>query len=358
MKKIVSTLIVLCLVLSTIPFSLATNTDSEELFVQSADCPETYIQYVKENVSRFTTALIESKEIPANSAIIIGTPFCFTTNTNIFYFPVFVDNEFTFLFRVFSVSSNTIEGIMSKFLVKEISEYLGNTSQQTPLSLYTDGNAIKARQRTTTQTIFEYPEDACLSSENDINQASEYSLDAINIAEPIMSVQLTAASYSYPAYKYLDLDICETQGNDSWCTAYSGSIILRYLGYTSVKARTIMSYYYPSPKTTDSLSYLKIAEYANQLGVRATAKNSTLTNDQLKAQLNSNMPVYTTMENVSNPSSHHAVVLRGYSDSAKVWSIWNPWYADYEIYSYGGNYIPTGKTTRYAYCNTVYNWTK
>lgn len=247
---------------------------------------------------------------------------------------------------------------MSKFLVKEINEYLDTTSQQAPLSLYTDGNAIKIRQKTVTQTIFEYPENICLSSENDMNQSIDCSFDAINIAEPIMSVQSTASLYSYPAYKYLDLDICETQGNNSWCTAYSGSIILRYLGYTSVKARTIMSYYYPSPETTDSLSYLKIAEYANQLGVRATAKNSTLTNDQLKTQLNSNMPVYTTMENISKPSSHHAVVLRGYSDSVKVWSIWNPWYSDYEIYSYGGNYIPTGTTTRYAYCNTVYNWTK
>lgn len=98
MKKFVSALIALCLVLSTIPFSLATDTNSEELFVQSADCPIAYIQYIKENISRFTTSLIESKEISVDSVISVGTPFCFITNTNIFLYLLTMNLHFYFEF--------------------------------------------------------------------------------------------------------------------------------------------------------------------------------------------------------------------------------------------------------------------
>ena len=363
MKKLISIILTIVLALSlgsTIAFAeTGSNYADTQLFIETTPCPQEYIEYAEENISGFVESYNEESVI--YSTITVGTPFAFLDyEADVYYFPIICDGVIKYIFRVYPSQNNGFDAAMSSFLAAELEILASQTSVSTPLKLNRIGNDIVATVNNNKYVLFSYPEDMNdLSSQISTTATATIPVTTVvnSKADVGIDVEITTAStYATNSWSYyIDLDITETQGSNSWCAAYCTSTILRTLGYNST-AEGVMSIFYRRPGASDSISREQVVTYANSRGLNPIRVESTVAYETLRDDLRSNRPVYFSM---TRTGENHAVVLRGYNSRRSTWSIWNPWFTSYETFSMGGTYVPTGyssSTHSYTYARTIYNW--
>lgn len=339
------------------------------LYVLSAPCSEDIISQIVTQAPSLIMSAEESSSIPLNTQI--GHPFSYTDGPNqTFFFPVFINGLVKYTIRVTPSGSNYY-GTISDFLVDELNSLYdeSQTNESSPASFYVDGNQLMLDLGESTTCIYEFlPHENIVSSSANLQSLivnSPVTLTAQNISDPLPLPDVPVLAYNNTSYVYLDTTR-ETQGSETWCMAYCVAILARLRGYSNCVAETVMSYFFGSnPSTTATLSDARAAEYAHAIGLsNVVSYGGYLDTFTIKSLLGGD-----TWDGVKSPlilsmyrpatNSYHATVLRGYNTSS--WSIWNPWYSDYESFTIGGYYTArNGSVFQYNGTSnagrTIYNW--
>lgn len=342
-KRAVIYITVLFIMVMKYPFSVEAHEYKNFCYILSYDCPQSYYEYARNNLSNFIMSDEYAKEF---TDIYIGTPFSFSDlNAGVYYFPVICDGSLKFLFRVYP-DGDSFSAVLSEGLVEELSALASNTSTDTPMELHFLDRKIFAVINDEDYEIYTYP----LYCENSTSELIDRQLfSVINIYDD--SGIVINLSNNRDFSKYLSLSINETQGyNNHWCTAYCLASIIRTRKNISVSANDLMTIVYgANPSQSLSFPWINPSGYdvahvsmlynMYPMVLYTTASDTTLINE-----IDANRPCIVGMTSVS---INHAVVLRGYSTTG-IWSIWNPWYSYYENYSMGGSYLPAGYPVSYT----------
>lgn len=337
-----------------------TEGQSNDLYVLTYDCPTEIIEYTKENISRaIRSAMKDDGNIFTESEIKVGQPFTYGEYINhMFTFPVYTDDKIIYTFRAGYSPDGRICGTLSKFLVDELNEYIGATTDSEPLRLHiaektlygTVNNDVKALA-----TFGFYEED---SNEDQQQSRANAKLVVENLSDYLKFTPSLNTTRD-PA-RYINLSITEVQPKESiWCVAYATAAILRTQLKISSTAKGIMNYY--ELDESDTLSMKMALAYAQMSGLESASYVSYgLTDSQLMAEIDSFSPVLEGMEASNYPGFSHAVVLRGYSVADIEWSIWDPMYRSYQYYSMRDLYLtPDGYYFDYLRDRrTIYNYHK
>lgn len=380
-KKVIAVVLILVMLglLGTSELK-AKETEGKGLYIISKKCSQGYIAYAENKIHDFICGS-DLEEQYKDKKIYLGTPFSFINeNADIFYFPIICNEEIIYMLRVFPVGDDRYEGILGKTFVDDLNEIKKYASNKTPMAISMESNMVVAYVGKERKVLIEYPTYFCDNSKPvtdsyliKIINKREYEYDTVNIYEK--STQITFVEEDFrlqyesndrgiltPNYKYLSTPIIETQGNDSWCTAYSTAWIIRYI-FTALSDNTsaydVMCSQYTNPTSSDSLYDTDAVTYGYMRGLNPVHVSYTLSDTTLINQIVALRPVFLNMQRFDNSGNdyYHAIVLRGYSSTYSTWSVWNPWYSYYDTFSMGGNYVPAGATTiTYYYYHTVYNW--
>lgn len=349
--------------------------NSNAIYILSKKCPDEYKDYAYSNVRDFILS-VEKSEIPCYGEVSMGTPFSFANpDSNIFYFPILINGEICFTLRVFQNSDGIYDGILSKAYVSELNALTVKSSSEQPIVLMMENDSVVSYIDKKRMVIFEYPEGTfeCTSNvpveyvEQKLNsRSSDYEVVNIieNSEENIFSVtdnmnsENNVQTRANPSYKYLSTPIIETQGDESWCAAYSTAWIVRYKKGDNTKAIDIMRYFHNNPSSDTALTRSQVVLYGNYRALSPIEYAQPLSQSALISQIVASKPVYLSMQRLGNGEhANHAVVLRGYSTTTNKWSIWNPWYSYYDAFTMGSTYVPAGNSTaEYTYVRTIYNW--
>jgi hypothetical protein len=331
---------------STVSFTaLADSSTPTSCFIASLDCPEEYVLYAKENLSRFVLSMNPNV---GSSKVSVGTPFSFAEhNADIFYFPVLINNRITYLFRVYPYN-DTFCGVITEFLASDIEALAQDTSAKSPMYLRFIDNKIIAIIGKTSHELFEYPAD--ISDDNTtiaaLSTMANYSVKNVKSAAGI-TLNLTQTR---DVFNSIDLSITEDQEDDNWCTAYALAAIIRTKKSNSVTAEDIMILATGSANPSTSFPWNPTTNtYVHQVSraydLEPIVLGYMIQNPILIQEIISGRPCLLAMESPST-ASYHSVVLRGWSSSG-IWSIWNPWDRYYENYPIDGVYVPTKDGARH-----------
>lgn len=360
-KKILSLTLALALCLSVaVPAIAIDNEKDMQLYVYSKDCPAEFISFAKDHVGDF----LLTSGYPDSGQIYLGVPFSFANAaSNIFYFPIFDQNQIISLLRVFDSDNGDISGVLSPFLVEQLNSYAGLTTRTNPLRIVSSDKDIIFELDGQQEIVFSYPE----SFDEDEATPMSISDDLFSVVrcEPKSEVIIPDDISPYatvPNSKYLNLfpnvSNASTQSGNNWCTAYVAAAIMTYKG-VSLSAYDVMRGIYGNPKPENSLSDAQVVLVANSYGFTPIEYGYTLSAQKLYEQIAADMPVYIGMYRTTSDGKvvGHAVALCGYNQTTAMYRIWNPWYNYYEtIYSLF-NYTPSEDSSKtYDYRDTIYNW--
>lgn len=371
MKRLLALALALAMVLPLLPSRVVAAYEPEhgydkELFLVSDEVNEAHVAYAnaeKENVILALKDVIDLNfdRFDWEDRFLFGKPFNLNEST---YIPIIVKNEIVALMAV----SDT-EGTLGWTLSEDFSGGLNNisklTSIETPAFLYTEkGNVFATVSGEVIQLTF-YPEIETSVESEAITQGEIPSENPVNI----MSIDDTDSSYRVDevmleprsaSAKYIPLDLAETQGGQSWCSAFAGAQILRQRGKGNIYAKDIMRYFYPRESNSSlkrkSISQKQLIRYANSRKSYPSKSSSTLSLNSVKKQINSNKPIYLSCEGTGQyKKANHALVLRGYNTRSGSYSVWNPWNASYVSMSTSSKSISVNGG-KFIWKSTIYGW--
>lgn len=390
-KWYLALLLVLCLSVSTSVYAIDQVGGNDvlkpeispvkELYMLTKSCPDGYKAYVATNIEEFLLS-VEEEDLPEDGTITVGVPFCFGNyGSDIFYFPILCNSEIVYTLRVFPVGSGEYSGILGKNYVKDLNLYAMKSSIERPLEIVMENNVVVAYIGDEREVIFEFPiENASNENQSILMETISVALQnneersVINIMERCDEVSQSIAiselnanrnientrNVNIPTYKYLTLRLTEFQDELPWCAGYATAAIIRYVkgNNDNTTAYDIMNHFFDNPNINCSIGEDEVVEYANSRGIYPTLLRNALLNTELIREIAEDSPVYLRMRRSENGDHyHHAIVLRGYSQTTAKWSIWNPWYDYYESLDFGATYVPAEDTAKqYTYVHTVYNW--
>jgi len=223
-------------------------------------------------------------------------------------------------------------------LAKELNSLASKTSVDNPMSINRVGTKIIAIIGNEQYTLYEYPDD--ISNGNSNVNSREVQKRIIVDVKSSSDIELNLIQ-TRDVSKYITLNITETQAENNWCVAYSLAAIIRTQTTFTTSARSIaIMALGANPSTQSTIPWDQVSTISKKFGLNPKVLNTTATNSVLTAELNAGRPCIIAMFPKSG-NMGHAVVLRGYNSSG-IWSIWNPWYSNYESYSMNGSYVPTG----------------
>lgn len=250
---------------------------------------------------------------------------------------------------------------MSAVMVDAFSNLAKMTSQNSPATLVVDGYNIIAVVGGQVEVIAEAPfthKEPSTNSEYEISTqsilAENDALEVINAADTIgyeKNFELPIATRSNP----IALSITETQPNDeSWCAAYVTAALIRTVQGVSLSASTITKYY--GLNKNEGLSHGQAIDYAQAMyAMQPLYYESALSRNQVIDEIDHSCPIYASMRH--NSTISHAVAICGYTSTK--YTIWNPWYVDYETFSSSTlTYVPSTSTKSFYWNATIYNWQK
>lgn len=353
---------IMVLALGTTVF--AAENDSDSFYVMSESCPEEAISYVKNNLYLYICDISVQDEKYADinaSDIILGSPFTIlkedTEGKDIYYFPIIYENEIKFTIRVYEDSDGEYTGIFSEYLASELEAIADLTSEEFPLTLFMNNGNIMGTLDGNTFVFFASP----IGNEVADSPSSYASTDltVTDIKEHMDYDTILVGTNRATTSKYLYLDLAETQGNQTWCSAFAGSAIIRYKTSNKVYAKDIMSYYYPSSSNLESetITHSQLIAYAKLKGCSPSKNSGTFSQSAVVVQIDSSQPLYLSCVGSGTYSkTNHALVLRGYNLNAGIYSVWNPWNSYYETMSISTHVYAMDSSSSFTWAETIYGW--
>lgn len=373
-RKIAAGLLVLTMsICLSFPVSaLSREGESDGLYVATPAIPSNVLRFAQTDFADHITAMIQNGDFTGDPyRVQLGTPFTYLGSEDSakqFYFPVIYGGEFIYIYRIYEDTFYFEEtgelryaGTMSAVMVDAFSNLAKMTSQNSPATLVVDGYNIIAVVRGQVEVIAEAPfthKEPSTNSEYEISTqsilAENDALEVINAADTIgyeKNFELPIATRSNP----IALSITETQPNDeSWCAAYVTAALIRTVQGVSLSASTITKYY--GLNKNEGLSHGQAIDYAQAMyAMQPLYYESALSRNQVIDEIDHSCPIYASMRH--NSTISHAVAICGYTSTK--YTIWNPWYVDYETFSSSTlTYVPSTSTKSFYWNATIYNWQK
>lgn len=338
--------------------------DVKELYLISDKVNDDHIAYAnseKENVLMALKDVVSLDGFVLEDMISFGKPFNLNEST---YIPIIIGNKIVALMAV-----SDFEGELGWTLSKDFSDGLNQisklTSLESPASLYTvKGNVFAIISGKEIQLTF-YPELEVSEDSKLYNDAEIPSKNVVNVME-IENLEGSYRLYNMvfasrsSSSKYIDLDLAETQEDQSWCSAFAGAQILRQRGKGKIYANNIMRYFYPNVSYDDlkkkSISHNQLIKYANNKKSYPSKSTGTLSLDSVKKQIDSKKSIYLSCDGTGTyKKANHALVLRGYNTRNNTYSVWNPWNDSYVSMSISSKSISVNGG-KFIWSSTIYGW--
>lgn len=265
MKKILSVVFCSLLAFSMNSFTGAKAEENDMLYFKTIKS-EVADTYAKETVYDFLIAENTIKPI-LNEKITMGQGIYVqeTSNESIptYYYPIYIDNKLTYVYRIFDDGTGNYTGIFSENFVDDLTKYAGNTPEDAPIiSLDPQNNQeLFISDNGTTIVNSKTGSVEAFRTKAEFRSASAFKpVDISDKTSFFVKPQTRATSYNY----MLNINIVETQGSTNWCFAYVTATALRYKG-KNVRASTITNYFNLGTQTALSVDNAK--KYRKTKGV-------------------------------------------------------------------------------------------
>lgn len=368
LKKFSALLLVFSLLFSLGLNTTAVDTTNTQLYVYSQECPVAAIEYAGSAFQRHLCTSVNGGSFSVGDTITLGSPFTISSsqyNAEIYYFPVITNNKVVATFRVFLDDSRSSEnnelvytGSMSPFLAKELNSLMGKTSVEDPALLYFDDNDnIMSFVSGNTELLLSNPTSTSSISSAEPTAFSE-TLLVVSPFTALNTISSTDLISPHSPSRYLSLNVIETQGQNSWCYAYSAATIIRYCkGYSSSPtAYDIMKLSYSNPTTSNYLSAGDVVSAAYSYGLYPTYVGSVY--EDSYAEIEANRPVFIRGASMNRDaaSEYHGMVIRGYDLNSRAYSVWNPWYYFYETMDMDTHMYTATNGSKFLWVGTIYGW--
>lgn len=243
MKKILSVVFCSLLAFSMNSFTGAKAEENDMLYFKTIKS-EVADTYAKETVYDFLIAENTIKPI-LNEKITMGQGIYVqeTSNESIptYYYPIYIDNKLTYVYRIFDDGTGNYTGIFSENFVDDLTKYAGNTPEDAPIiSLDPQNNQeLFISDNGTTIVNSKTGSVEAFRTKAEFRSASAFKpVDISDKTSFFVKPQTRATSYNY----MLNINIVETQGSTNWSFAYVTATALRYKG-KNVRASTITNYF-------------------------------------------------------------------------------------------------------------------
>lgn len=265
MKKILSVVFCSLLAFSMNSFTGAKAEENDMLYFKTIKS-EVADTYAKETVYDFLIAENTIKPI-LNEKITMGQGIYVqeTSNESIptYYYPIYIDNKLTYVYRIFDDGTGNYTGIFSENFVDDLTKYAGNTPEDAPIiSLDPQNNQeLFISDNGTTIVNSKTGSVEAFRTKAEFRSASAFKpVDISDKTSFFVKPQTRATSYNY----MLNINIVETQGSTNWCFAYVTATALRYKD-KNVRASTITNYFNLGTQTALSVDNAK--KYCKTKGV-------------------------------------------------------------------------------------------
>lgn len=375
MRKMISLLITLLIMLSIFtvkPFakeqSLEKDLSTQSLYVLSPSINRDailYADYEKYNVFLSLKDVMGENfyELQGEHEVSYGSAFKLN---DIDYIPIVVNNKIIALLAILETNGE-YSWTLSEGFSEELNKIAKLTSKETPAMLYTENGNVYATVAGGIYQLTFHPEVSELNRNLGYHLNLKEQSDVINVlnTDDKNTIKLENILYETKANlsagaRYLSLDLKETQGKQTWCSAFAGAQMMRYRGKGNIYAKAIMKYFYPKVGDTDlktkSISNKQLIEYARTKKSYPIKVASTLSEAAVRKQIDSSKPIYLGCEGTGTyKKRRHALVLRGYNRNTKSYSVWNPWDAKYVAMSMSSKSIAV-KGGKFIWDATIYNW--
>lgn len=360
MRSFISTVtavvFVMTAVFTTVSPSFATteSQDLDNVFLQIDSIPSEYEKYAIEMlpdiIQEIPNLELDTSEFDLTCRIGYGHSF---TLRDASYIPLLCNSRIIALVSV-TGEPNKLGWSISEDFGPKLHILATVTTINNPANLYTQYGNVYARVGHDEIQLTNYPR----LEEGRVGDNSGSVVVAVNEAthESIYTLQQVFISSRAATSKYLTLDLKEQQGQQEWCSAFAGAQILRYRGKGSITAKQIMQYFYPRSRnlTQESINNDQLIRYANLKKSYPIRVSRTLSDSEVKAQINASRPIYLgTKGKGEYKKGRHAIVLRGYNSSS--YSVWNPWNNHYSSISKNSKTL-TVSGGSFVWDVSIYNW--
>lgn len=278
----------------------------DSFFVQSLPCPTDIMEYVSENSMSFIRSLDETQSLDYDT-ITVGHPFTYGDKVPLFTFPVYSGNKAVYTIRATYAPDGSISGTGSTFLADELNTYRNRTSRDCPLLFDVVDNTLCACLGDVVEEVYVFHQGESVNPQSVNFDRIAPKLEIVDIAVPIDSQETDQVTPFGSMSVYLPLSITETQGNDSWCTAYTTAAIMR----TQTKdyshtAEKVIRYFYQGTSPIAYINFDRAETYMKDNGLKlATYITTALNTDELVIQIEAYSPVLMAMTNMSNGEKRH-----------------------------------------------------
>ncbi len=365
--KFITLCVVIALLFPCYAQAVTPNESRTKLSVYTDPCPDEVLNYAKSAYQRLLMSAILDGTVSATGTCSLGTPFTIANSESespVYYFPIINREKTIATFRVYldlectlDSGVSTYTGILSPFLAEELNA-LSERELSAPVLIYADNGNIRVKVGNSCETIIPSNDASVPNSTLTVDSVAQ--LHTVNPSMAIDTREFVQPRASSQAA--LTLSIIETQGNDSWCGAYSTAIILRYLlgSSTTPTARTLMEYVHGEDvENSDAFSVPNTLAAGVRYGFSPTEVIRPLSATEVFAQIDACKPIYVNARRYDSSVSmykYHAIVVRGYNRVYDTFSIWNPWHSYYETMDLNTKQYVASSTITYTWYATVYDW--
>ena len=294
MIRLISNVSAAALMLTVTTPSLATSEsqDIDHIFLKTNSISSKYEKYAVESLPDIIHEIpnldLNISELDSTCPIGYGHPF---TLHDASYIPLLCDSTILALISV-TEEQNELGWSISEDFGPALNNLANVTTINNPAKLYINHGNVFANVKHDEIQLTNYPK----LEEGRIDNTSESTVIAINDTTHESTYTLQQAFISPRAItsKYLALDLKEQQGQQQWCSAFAGAQILRYRGKGNITARQIMQYFYPNSKnlSQESINNAQLIKYANLKKSYPKRVARTLSDSEVRAQINASRPIY------------------------------------------------------------------
>ena len=256
-----------------------------------------------------------------------------------YHYPVFLNEEMKYVFRVADDGTGSYTGSLSESLVKEYNEISIKTSYSNPANIFIENDNLLASINGNFNIIFKNPGTTSndrLTKSDSVNTvgtvdtllATENVFETEKITLPeILKQQRGTAAIN------LAIDYKEKQTTLPWCSAYVTANALRYIKkdpnitYSLVAGNT---------STENGVPNSRLIEYCKTKGVVLSFKSGIIDPFTVRLCLEGNKPIqgrYT----IEGKETTHALLIHGINYGNTIYTVKNPWDTYSTTYSASGN---------------------
>ena len=369
MALVMSTVILFTMSMGFEVLASESSSRNNVLSIYSQQCPAEVMDYARNTYERMVNSAVNDGTISSVEEASLGTPFTIEfmeTEAPVYYFPVTSQSRVIATMRVYQdlVLSNaegreSYTGILSGFLADELNELLERNDISSPVCFYVNGNSIMLYADGEVETF------ASLYGEvSPITSSRTPTVTGLEVINPLSKNATMRIAQSRPTTAVLPLNIIETQSSiESWCGAYCTSIILRYLrGNTSTpRAHNLMYYVYGADlEEGDAFGEQDTLNAGVRYGYSPILVRQPITATQVFAEIDALRPVYIKVRRYDATEGiykYHAIVIRGYNRTYDTYSVWNPWYNEFETtMNLNTREYVSRAGIAYTWVSTIYDW--